>query len=181
MRFKSPKKKKNAPGSPSLVTKIKNQISIFMNTSFPPAEFPFQLRKKNANTKTKEEILKNRVDAKFAEYDLKGAIRELSSDDTLAPDTIETLDKLKERHPTVPDTISLPQAPENVDAHIPTTSENVKSTILSFPAGSAGGPDGLKPGHLKHLIGASEAGNRLLEPLTSLVNFILMNKIPENI
>ena len=75
MRFKSPKKKKNAPGSPSLVTKIKNQISIFMNTSFPPAEFPFQLRKKNANTKTKEEILKNRVDAKFAEYDLKGAIR----------------------------------------------------------------------------------------------------------
>ena len=53
--------------------------------------------------------------------------------------------------------------------------------ILNFPAGSAGGPDGLKPGHLKHLIGAAEAGNRLLESLTKLVNFVLNNQIPEDI
>ena len=57
----------------------------------------------------------------------------------------------------------------------------MKNAILSFPAGSAGGPDGLKPGHLKHLIGASEAGNRLLESITKLVNFVLKDKIPEDI
>ena len=84
-----------------------------MNTSFPPAEFPFPLRKRNTKQKPKEEILKNRVDAKFAEYDLRGAIRELSSDDTLAPDNNETLDKLKERHPEAPREITMPLNPEN--------------------------------------------------------------------
>ena len=179
--LQKPKKEKPALHSPSLVTKIKNQIEIFMSSNFPPAEFPFPLRKGNAKPKTKEEILKNRVDAKFAENDLRGAIRELSSDDTLAPDNTETLEKLKERHPTAPATISLPPAPDNDDVHIPVSSDSVKSAIFSFPAGSAGGPDGLKPGHLKHLIGASEAGNRLLESLTRLVNFILRNEIPVEI
>ena len=120
-----------------------------MNSKFPPTEFPFQLRQRNAKPKPKEEILKNRVDAKFAENDLRGAIRELASDDTLAPNNSETLNKLKERHPVAPIGILLPDAPENDDAHIPVSPDSVKTAILSFPAGSAGGPDGLKPGHLK--------------------------------
>ena len=121
------------------------------------------------------------MNAKFAENDIRRAICELSSDDTLAPNNSDTLNKLKERHPRAPDTSSLPQAPENDDSHIPATPDSVKSSIFSFPARSAGGPEGLKPGHLKHLIGASEAGNRLLESLTKLVNFILKNTIPEDI
>ena len=105
----------------------------------------------------------------------------MASDDTLAPDNIETLNKLKERHPLAPIGILLPDALENDDAHIPLSSDSVKTAILSFPAESAGGPDGLKPGHLKHLFGASEAGNRLLESLTKFVNFVLKDQIPENI
>ena len=179
--LQKPKKEKATSNSLSLVTKIKNQVSIYMNSTFPPTEFPFPLRKRNNKPLSKEEILKNRVNAKFTECDLRGAIRELSSDDTLAPDNIDTLNKLKERHPGAPVGITMPEAAENVDAHIPVTSDSVKLAILSFPAGSAGGPDGLKPGHLKHLIGATEAGNRLLESLTNLTNFVLKNVIPEDI
>ena len=168
-----PKKEKPTPNSPSLVTKIKNQISAFRNSDFPPDSFPFEPRNRNTRPKPKEEVLKNRVDAKFAENDLRGAIRELSSDDTLAPDNSETFEKLKERHPAAPSGISIPPAPENDDAHIPVTADSVKTAILSFPAGSAGGPDGLKPGHLKNMIGAAEAGNRLLESITKLVNLVL--------
>ena len=179
--LQKPKKEKATSNSQSLVTKIKNQISVFINSSFPPTEFPFPLRTRKSKPKPKEEILKNRVNAKFAENDIRGAIRELSSEDTLAPDNPETLSKLKERHPEAPNGISMPLAPENDEAHIPTNSDSVKAAILSFPAGSAGGPDGLKPGHLKHLIGASEVGNRLLETLTKFVNFVLRETIPEDI
>ena len=168
--LQKPKKEKPTPNSPSLVTKLKNQISVFMNSNFPPDRFPFEPRNRNARPKPKEEVLKNRVNAKFAENDLRGAIRELSSDDALAPDNSETVDKLKERHPAAPAEITLPPAPENDDAHIPVSVESVKTAILSFPAGSAGGPDGLKPGHLKNMIGAAEAGNRLLESITKLDN-----------
>ena len=85
--LQKPKKEKPTPNSPSLVTKLKNQISVFMNSNFPPDRFPFEPRRRNARPKPKEEVLKNRVDAKFAENDLRGAIRELSSDDALSPDT----------------------------------------------------------------------------------------------
>ena len=179
--LQKPKKEKSTSNTPSLVTKIKNQISTFMNSNFPPTEFPFEFRKRNHKQKSRDEILKDRVDAKFAENDLRGAIRELSSDDTLAPDNIETLTKLKERHPIAPIGISLPQAPESEENNIPVSVDSVKLGILSFPAGSAGGPDGLKPGHLKHLIGASEVGNRLLESLTKLVNLVLEDLIPVEI
>ena len=179
--LQKPKKDKPASNNPSLVSKIKNQVSIFMSSSFPPAEFPFALRSKKTKRRSQEEILKNRVNAKFAENDLRGAIRELSSDDTLAPDNDETLKVLGEKHPAAPIGSSFPSAPDNNDAHVPISSDSVKAAILSFPAGSAGGPDGLKPGHLKNLIGAAEAGNKLLESLTKLVNFILLEQIPADI
>ena len=178
--LQKPKKEKPTPNSPSLVTKIKNQILAFKNSDFPPARFPFESRNKNTRPKSKE-VLKIRVDAKFAENDLRGAIRELSSEDTLAPDNDETVAKLKERHPAAPEGISIPPAPENDEAHIPVTVDSVKTAILSFPAGSAGGPDGLKPGHLKNMIGAAEAGNRLLESITKLVNLVLKKEIPVEI
>ena len=76
--LQKPKKEKSTSNSPSLVTKIKNQISAFMNTNFPPLAFPFELRNRNGKLKPKEEILKNRIDAKFTDMDLRGAIRELS-------------------------------------------------------------------------------------------------------
>ena len=163
------------------MTKIKSQITIFANSAFPPDGFPFQLRNRNARPKPAEEILRSRVDAKFAEFDFRGAIRELSSEDSLAPDNDETFDRLSERHPPAPVGISLPPAPDNGDAHIQVSADSVKKAILSFPAGSAGGPDGLKPGHLKNLIGVAEAGNKLLESLTKLANLVLKEKIPEEI
>ena len=113
--------------------------------------------------------------------DIRGAIRELSSDENLAEDTPDTLAQLIDKHPEAPSGISLPPAPENPDAHTPISPEAVRRAIFSFPAGSAGGPDGLKPVHLKNLIGASEAGNRLLLTITNLCSFVLSNKIQEEI
>ena len=99
----------------------------------------------------------------------------------MAPDNSATLNNLKERHPEAPAELTLPSAPENDDDHIPASSESVKSGIHSFPAGSTGGPEGLKPGHLKQMIGAAEPGRRLLESLTKLVNLDLKDTIPVDI
>ena len=53
----------------------------------------------------------------------------------------------------------------------------------SFPNGSAGGPDGLHPQHLKDLTGASAmgGGKELLRALTAFVNHILQGKVPLSI
>ena len=52
---------------------------------------------------------------------------------------------------------------------------------IFFPNGSAGGPDGSRPQHLKDLIGSSAGvgGSLLLRALTSCINLILAGQTPE--
>jgi len=57
----------------------------------------------------------------------------------------------------------------------------VKQAILSFPAGSAGGPDGLRPQHLKDLMGSLEAGPSFLSALTAFTNMLLAGGCPTEI
>ena len=45
--------------------------------------------------------------------------------------------------------------------------------MRTFPAGSSGGPDGLRPQHLLELVGCLEAGPALLTSLTSFTNMLL--------
>ena len=54
--------------------------------------------------------------------------------------------------------------------------EAVVHAIKTFPNGSAGGPDGLRPQHLKDLTGSSagDGGPTLLATLTAFVNLVLL-------
>ena len=53
------------------------------------------------------------------------------------------------------------------------------SSIRSFVPGSAGGPDGLRPQHLKDLTSATagDAGRRLLTELTEFANMCLIGRV----
>ena len=57
------------------------------------------------------------------------------------------------------------------------------TAIKSFVPGSAGGPDGLRPQHLKDLISASagDAGVRLLTRLTEFSNLCLTGHVPADL
>ena len=54
------------------------------------------------------------------------------------------------------------------------------AAIKLFVPGSAGGPDGLRPQHLKDLTSASagDAGHRLLRQLTEFANLCLTGRVP---
>jgi len=57
----------------------------------------------------------------------------------------------------------------------------VRKAILSFPNGSVGGLDGLRPQHLKDLLATgegSEGTDPLLEAITDLVNMLLEGRVP---
>ena len=61
--------------------------------------------------------------------------------------------------------------------------EDVARAIRSFPNGSAGGPDGLRPQHLKDLISpsANAGGQSLLAALASFLELVLEGKTPPSI
>ena len=58
--------------------------------------------------------------------------------------------------------------------------KNIVDAVRSFPAGSAGGPDGTTPQHLKHLL-ATVTDGQLLHQLVQLVNLLLNGGLSQQI
>ena len=112
---------------------------------------------------------------------MSGAVRELASAEGLAPQDRDTLRALKEKHPSAPENLSLPDKPDGSVVPAVATEEDVRKAIMSFRAGASGGPDGLRPGHLRSLVahGSGEAGSRLLSTLTDLVNVMVRGEVPQ--
>jgi len=124
-------------------------------------------RRRNA-----EELLAAAVAAKIEDGNIKAAVRLMSSEEKPATDIDATYIKLLERHPG-PSTGRLPiPDPSGFDA-IQITEEEISKAVRTFPAGSSGGPDGLRPQHLLELVGCLEAGPALLTSLTSFTNMLL--------
>ena len=84
-----------------------------------------------------DETLKRRVAAKFAEGDVSGAVRDLTSAEGLAPRDGDTLRALKEKHPLAPENLSFPDPPDGSVVPAVTSEENVWKKILSFHAGAS--------------------------------------------
>ena len=129
-----------------------------------------------------DENIARRVESKCADGDIGGALRVLTSTETLAAPTEETLATLRMKHPLAPDDEVMPPPPTDSDSpSLTVTQDQVRRAILSMPTGSSGGLDGVRPLHLRQLTATEsmEAGKRLLTALTSLCNLVLAGKVPQ--
>ena len=124
--------------------------------------------------------LASRVANKLEEGDYKGAVRLGSGSDSIADHSPATLESLKQKHPDGHSDRCFGPVRDPDLFSVTITEEDVKRAITSFPNGSAGGPDGLRPQHLKDLIetSANEGSVVLLRALTSLVSLIIKGKTP---
>ena len=100
--------------------------------------------------------LASRVSLKLEEEDFKGAVKLACSEDTIADMSNATLSALQQKQPSPHPDSCIPPLPQDSVAHTVSVSvEEVAKAIRSFPNGSAGGPDGLRPQHLKDMVGPS--------------------------
>src|SRR6218665_1374635 len=74
-----------------------------------------------------------------------------------------------------------PPLPPSNSLAFQTTEGDVMRMVHSFPAGSAGGPDGKGPQHMLDLITCKEVGITLLSSLTILMNIMLAGNCPDKI
>ncbi|NJL55677.1 hypothetical protein HC928_11090 [bacterium] len=71
-----------------------------------------------------------------------------------------------------------------VDVSLPSLSvdeQEVRQAAMSFPAGSSGGPDGLRPQHLKDMLPNDNVDIGFLSALTGFVNTVLTGLCPPSI
>ena len=59
--------------------------------------------------------------------------------------------------------------------------DDVRKAVLSFLAGSAGGPDSLRPEHLRDMVLRKEAGPELITALTGFINLVLAGRCPTGV
>ena len=103
--------------------------------------------------------------------DIRGAVRILSSEDTVLPSDASTLQKLKEKHPPPHPHTNMPPPPEENLVSFTATRDDVKDAIKSFRNGSGGGQDALLPQHLKDITG-EELGTAATDLLDTLADFV---------
>jgi hypothetical protein len=127
--------------------------------------------------------LAKKVEAKVADFDIRGAVKLLSSDDSLASFNEDVAEELKKKHPSPSRELFFPDPSKPGDISLIVNEQNVREAINSFPAGSSPGLDGMRPQYLKDIISlsAGEAGQKALRALTKLCNFLLSGQLPSEI
>ena len=117
------------------------------------AEASIQQQIKANIAKDPSKNLAARVVMKLEEGDFRGTIRINSSDESFAPInypyTRVTQGEASTSHPNYQ---SAPEPVLNNSNSIEVSTSEVLAAIRSFPAGSAGSPNGLRPQHLKDLV-----------------------------
>ncbi|XP_021957065.1 uncharacterized protein LOC110853130 [Folsomia candida] len=161
----------------NLTTWVKTRTSEWENNFSIPLPHPprqFSQRSPQIDSTVKK------VEAKLADGDIRGAIRLACSDDTIAPNDDDTLSVLREKHPVHPEPTNYPQplADDSVieAVHVP----EVAKAVSTFPPGSAGGLDGLRPQILKDLLSCNqgETGEHLAQAITDFFNHVIAGKVP---
>merc|ERR1712001_429386 len=85
----------------------------------------------------------------MAQFDVQGAVRILSSNDTILQPSPETFNKLKEKHPEKhPKSIDPPDPCDDCENCFKTNRDKLLKALHSFKRGAAGGPDGHLAQHL---------------------------------
>ena len=110
------------------------------------------------------EMIRDDIAAKMEGGNIRATVRLLCSDDHPADFSASTLAQLQDKHPSAPPDRS--PTPYHSTTSLMVDEAEVFRAVRSFPAGSTGGPDGLRPMHLSDLIRCTE----FLTALTAFVN-----------
>jgi hypothetical protein len=124
--------------------------------------------------------LAKKVEAKVADFDIRGVIKLLSSDDSLASFNEDVAEELEKKSFTISRTF-LPRRFQTRRVFF--KAQNVREAINSFPADSSPSSDDMRPQYLKDIISLSAgvAGQQALRALTKLCNFLLSGQLPSEI
>lgn len=165
----------------NLTTFIKDSIASFPKEGLPA--LPKRGRKTQTARKAKPRELRQIVSDKLSDGDVKGAIRLVIGTDSLASKSDETLAVLREKHPVRKQSQGLlgqtvvPQSTWTVSPG------DISDAIRSFPSGSSGGWEGLRPQHLKDLMiyELGETGKTLRKSFAELAVMVLSGSVPEEV
>ena len=117
-------------------------------------------------------LLAGLVNSKIEDGNVKTATRLLSSKDKPAMNNEATVNALRAKHHITP-LDGKPAAALQDYTALQMTQADVIAVIKAFPAGSSGGPDGIRPQHIMDTVNNKENVQALIASITSFINVLL--------
>ena len=164
----------------SLASKVNKALDAYLSTT----QSPQPVHQSNTRRASTTDNIAARISEKLDDGDVRGAIRLAASDDTMAPHDEHILAALRLKLRIVSsERPVLPAIRDDSNAPLTVKERDIAEAIKSFPAGSAGGIDGLRPQHLKDMTTADtgETGQRLVSRLTEFANVCLGGNVPPTV
>jgi hypothetical protein len=163
----------------SLTSIIKKRTANYLQNR--PTVCKMNLSQSHRLSKYTDDKLAKSITAKLEDGNVRAALRLLLCDDKPAEINDDTYAKLLERHPRA--TSSRPIAPLRIDDTpcFQVSESEVLKAARSFPVGSSGGPDGIRPLHITSLLNCKEAGAKLLTAITAFTNMLLKGNCPADV
>jgi len=124
--------------------------------------------------------LSQAISAKLEDGNVRAAIRILMSEDSPAVPSAESLQALRQKHPPASSSLSNLLSVQSVQC-MSVHEDEVRRAVPSFPPGSAGRPDGLRPQHIRDMLMCQEAGTEFLSTLIDLVNLVVAGHCPMDV
>ena len=142
----------------------------------PPKPEPYETTTNN-HKDTLRRAVRKRVDA----GQVKNAMKLIINDGKLLAPNVETLAALKDKHPPT-SSKALPKLPDHIQT-IAFDRESIELAIRSMNTASAAGPDGLRPSHLKQLVGRDSGAERdqLLNSIQAFATACASGDVPVSI
>ena len=172
----------NTQSRQSLTAAMKTNIGQFADRPTSFADDLAVLPKKTSRPPPCATDFRKMVNSKLLVGDVTAAVRIIASDDSVITPTSEVVTALRLKHPPSPlDLRPPPTEPVTKTSYV--SEEEVMVALKSFRPSSAGGVDGLRPGHLKDLVApqTAEAGRRLMKALANLCSKLLLGQIPQHV
>ena len=171
----------NTQSRQSLTAAMKTNIGQFADRPTSFADDLAVLPKKTSRPHPCATDFRKMLNSKLLVGDVTAAVRIIASDDSVITPTSEVVTALRLKH--LPSSLDLrPPPTEPVTQTSSVSEEEVMAALKSFCPSSAGGVDGLRPGHLNDLVApqTGEAGRRLLIALANLCSKLLRGQIPQH-
>lgn len=168
----------------SLTLQVKRRVATFYD-SWPNLEETIfsppmdNVNQRKSPTFSSKQSLATAVAAKLEDGNITAAARLICSDEAPAMINEETFELLRQKHPVPP--LDRPVIHRPNTTPLQTTEAEIQQMMRSFPMGSSGGPDGLRPQHVVELVGDPDAGPGLLRAMTALVNLLLAGTCPQEL
>jgi len=167
---------RNVLAQPTRGGKRHNLASIIKKRTIEPRTADHEIVSHKTKSTDAATLLANAVSAKIEDGNIRAAIRIVCSEDKPALNTDSVYAQLVDKHPApLSDRGSIPDPQPTVAVEM--TEEEVIRAVRSFPTGSAGGPDGIRPQHILEMVSCRESGSELRSALTGFVNYLLQGHI----